>query len=147
MTKEEKTLYEIEKFILQLKLKLFHKSSITDHHFRDKRSLVDTALTNLVQRRLLHMSEDKKPFFSTRRVSPVTTYLKYLPTPDDEERFRDILLKSFSMKYDKYKQIFFDSSLLPPGGQLTSYGSDLICRSQYHTNDYNEGKSVSDATH
>jgi hypothetical protein len=36
-TKEEKTILQIEKYIIQLKLKFFHKSCITDRHFRDQR--------------------------------------------------------------------------------------------------------------
>ena len=147
MTKEQKTLREIEKFILKFKFKFFHKSCITDHHFRDKRALVDTALINLAQHRLLHKSQDKKPFYATGRVSSVITYLKFLPTPDDEERFRDILLKSYRMDYDEYKRIFADSPLLPPNGELTSYGSDLINRPPYQTIIDEEGKSVSGVVH
>lgn len=141
LTKEEKMIHQIEKFILELKWKFFHKSCITDHSFRHKRALVDKVLNSLVQRRLLHKSEDKEPFFTTGRVSTVNTYLKFLPTPDDEERFRYILLNSYQIKYDEYKRIFSDSPLLPPSAELTSYGSDLFYRPPYQTMINEEGKS------
>ena len=140
-TKEENLIRQIETFILEFKFKFFHKSCITDHHFRGKRPLVDTVLTSLVERRLLLKSEDKKPFFTTGRVSTVNTYLKFLPTPDDEERFRHVLFEPYKINYNEYKRIFFDSPLLPPSGELTSYGSDLIHRPPYQTNIDGEGKS------
>ena len=145
-TKEEKILREIEKCVLELKLKFFHKSSITDRHYRNKRALVDTALNSLAQRRLLHKSDDKA-FFTTGRVSSVTTYLKFLPTPDDEGRFRDDLLKSYQIDYDEYKRIFSDSSLLPSSAVLTPYGSDLFYRPPYQTITNEQGKCFAVVIH
>jgi hypothetical protein len=63
MRKQEKSVLQIENFIIKLNYTFFHKSCITDRHFRDKRSLVDNVLTDLVTRRLLYQSPDDKSFF------------------------------------------------------------------------------------
>jgi hypothetical protein len=84
MTKQEKTILQIEKFIMKLNYNFFQKSCITDHHFRHKRSLVDNVLNDLVDRRLLHQAHDDKSFFGTKLVSTISTYLKFLSSTNDE---------------------------------------------------------------
>ena len=84
MTKEGKSAFQREKFIMELNYKFFHKSCITDRYFRQKRLLVDHVLTDLVQRRLLHEGYDETAFFDTGRSSSIKTYLKFIPTTDDE---------------------------------------------------------------
>lgn len=101
-TKEEKIVHQIEKFIMDLKFKFFYETCITDHHFRDKRSTVDDVLVDMARRQLLYQGADNKSFFTTGRVSSVKTYLKFIPTADDEPRFRNTLLNPFKITYDEY---------------------------------------------
>jgi hypothetical protein len=145
MSKKEKFIFNIEKFIMELNYKFFHKSCITDHHFRDKekRSFVDTVLNDLTTRRLLQRSIVDEPFFTTGRVSSIITYLKFLPKADDEKRFRDILSSTYKIEYDDYKKKFQSAPLLPPSCKLTPCGLDAIRQPQYHAILNERGKRVS----
>ena len=131
MSKQEKATFQIESFILNLNYKFFHKSCITDNHFRDKRGLVDIVLNDLVHRQLLHQAPDNKSFFGSGRVSTIKTYLKFLPSIKDEERFRKTLSDSYNIDYDEYKMNFELAPLLPPNCKLTPYGTDFLHQSQY----------------
>lgn len=131
-TKQEKSVLQIEKFILNLKYVFFHKSCITDRHFRDKRQLVDIVLDDLVNRRLLHHSSDNKPFFGSGRVSTIKTYLKFLPDVNDEERFRSVLSNMYDIDYQQYKKNVQEAPLLPPKCQLTPYGCEFLRQPQFN---------------
>ena len=91
MTREARNTLRIEQFIMELDHKCFHKSCITDRHFRDKRALVDHVLNDLVERQLLHEVIGDTAFFNTRRCSTTKTYLKFMPDSTDEQRFCDVL--------------------------------------------------------
>ena len=130
-TKQEKIILEIEKFIMTLNYKFFHKSCITDRHFRTKRSLVDLVLTDLVNRQLLHQGHDEKSFFHSGRVSTIKTYLKFLPSTNDEERFRNTLSNLYNINYEEYIKCFEAAPLLPSNCKLTPYGSDFVAQPQY----------------
>lgn len=144
ISKKEKSIFNIEKFILDLNYKFFHKSCITDRHFRDKekRSLVDNVLNDLTARRLLCRSMVDKPFFTTGRVSSITTYLKFLPDANDEKRFRDILLDKYKIEYDDYVKSFQSAPLLPPSCKLTPCGLHEINQPQYGTILNGKGKKT-----
>ena len=142
MTKQEKLFFQIQLFILNIKFKFFHKSCITDHHFRDKRALVDSALNDLVLHRLLHQAPIEKPFFSSRRVSAVKTYLKYLPTAAEEASFRDSLCNHFNIDYDEYRETFVHAQLLPSTCKLTPHGYDFVRQSQYELPLNNDSEHV-----
>lgn len=139
-TKQEKAVFRIEKFILDLNAKFFFKSSITDRHFRDKRILVDSVLNALVARKMLHEGHGDTSFFNTGRVSSIKTYLKYLPIAADEERFRENLKRLYNIDYENYKKKFQDAPVLPPSCQLTPYGLEFIRQPQYELIMYEKGK-------
>jgi hypothetical protein len=79
----------------------------------------------------------------TGRVSCIKTYLKFVPTYDDEKRFRDTLYNVYNIKYDEYIKNFKNAPLLPSSCKLTSHGSDYIRKSQYELLDYQAGNRAS----
>ena len=131
INKEERTINQIEKFILELNYKFFYKSCITDRHFRRHRLLVDNALNDLVERRLLHEGHDETLFFEIRRSTISKTYLKFIPTAQDKQRFRDDLLRFSKIEYESYETIFKQSPLLPPNCDLSDYGQNFIRQPHY----------------
>jgi hypothetical protein len=133
MTKQEKSVLRIEKFIMELNYNFFFKSCITERHFRDKRSLVDNVLDHLVERQLLYEGHDDTAFFDTGRVSTTKTYLKFVPSVNDEQRFRDKLSQLYNIEYEDYKKRFENAPLLPQNCQLTSHGIDFIRQPQYES--------------
>ena len=141
VNKEDQTMNQIGKFIIELNYKFFYKSCITDRHFRRHRLLVDNVLNDLVKRRLLHEGHDETLFFDKR--STITkTYLKFIPTAQDKERFRNDLLRSFDIEYEQYEALFKMSSLLPSNCELSVYGQNFICQPHYRMI-LTEGKSIS----
>ncbi|CAF3683640.1 unnamed protein product [Rotaria sp. Silwood1] len=100
MTKQEMTVLRIEKLIMKLKCNFFFKSCITDRHFRDKRVLVGIVLNDFVERHLLHEGHDDAVFFDTGCASSIQTYLKYIPSANDEQRFRENLMLARSGNND-----------------------------------------------
>lgn len=122
---------EIEKFIFDLKCVFFYKSSITDRHFRRHRTVVDNVLSDLVKRRLLCEGYDETSFFNIKRSGKIKTYLKFIPTAHDQERFCNDLLQYFNMEYENYKAILKQSVLLPPNCELLDHGRNFICQPHY----------------
>lgn len=131
-TKDGKTIRQIEKFILELNYKFFYKSCITERYFRRYRILVDNVLNDLVHRRLLHEGVDETSFLNIKRSSSIKTYLKFIPTVEDKQRFSDDLLRNFDIEYEHYVTIFKQSPLVPPNCDLTTYGRNFMNQSQYH---------------
>lgn len=131
MTKQDKLLLKIEKFIVELNYMFFFKSNITDRHFRDKRSLVDCVLNDLVKRKLLYEGSGNTSFFYTGRASSIKTYLKYIPNDENENDFINHLTNSYNINYDDYKKRLEEISLLPPNCKLSQYGIKFLQQPQY----------------
>ena len=131
ITKQEKVVFRIEKFIIQLSYNFFFKSDITDRHFRDKRLLVDQVLNDLVKRKFLYEGYDDTSFFDTGRASSIKTYVKYLPSDEDEKNFREYLMSLYNIHYDDYKKKIEDAPLLPPNCRLTSYARLFLRQPRY----------------
>ena len=143
MTREERNTSRIEQFIMEIAYKCFHKSCITDRHFRDKRSLVDHVLNDLVERQLLHEGIGETAFFNTGRCSTTKTYLKFMPASTDEQRFRDVLARLYRIDYDDYKKKFEHAPLSPSNYPLTSYGRAFLCQAQYRSITSGTGRTSS----
>lgn len=133
ITKEERMINQIEKFILELNYKFFFKSCITDRHFRRQRLLVDNVLNDLVKRRLLHEGHDETSFLDVKWSIIIKTYVKFIPTAEDKERFHDDLSRHFNIEYEKYEANLKQSSLLPPNCELSIYGQNFIRQPHYQT--------------
>ncbi len=131
MINKEQTIKQIEKFIIELNYKFFYKSCITNHRFRRHRLLVDNVLNDLVERQLLHEGHGEKLFFTIKRSTINKTYLKFIPTAQDKQRFRDDLLSFSNIEYERYETIFKQSLLLPPNCELSDYGQNFIRQPDY----------------
>ncbi|CAF1233206.1 unnamed protein product, partial [Rotaria magnacalcarata] len=129
--KQQKLIIKIETFVINLDYKFFFKSCITERHFRDKRLLVDNVLSDMVKRKLLHEGHNDKAFFETGRLSHINTYSKFIPTPDDKQRFEDDLLHFYSIHYEDYLKQFQHAALLPPGCRLTDFGREFLRQPPY----------------
>ena len=130
-TKEERTGYQIEKFVLELNYKFFYKSCITDRYFRRHRLLVDSVLNDLVERRLLYEGHGETAFFDVKRSLMIKTYLKFIPADEDKQRFRDDLARFSNIEYENYEAIFKQAPLLPPQCELSAHGRSFISQPQY----------------
>ena len=138
--KQQRLAIKMEKCIINLDYKCFFKSCITEHHFRDKRLLLDNVLSDLVKRKLLHVGHANNAFFETGRLSAVNTYMKYIPTFDDKQRFQYDLLNRYGVYYDDYVKQFQCAPLLPSGCRLTSYGLEFLRQSHYSIILHNESR-------
>ncbi|CAF1298880.1 unnamed protein product [Rotaria sordida] len=85
----------------------------------------------MVKRKLLHVGHQNKPFFETGRLSTVNTYLKYIPTPDDQQRFQDDLFSLYGVHYEDYVKQFQRAPLLPSACHLTNYDLQFLRQPQY----------------
>ncbi|CAF1413325.1 unnamed protein product, partial [Adineta steineri] len=93
--------------------------------------MVNDVLNDLVTRDLLYCGDGERIFFETKRSSMVKTYLKFIPTTEDEPRFRDSLLELYNIQYEDYIKQFDQASLLPAKSSLTPFGRDYIRKPQY----------------
>ena len=121
--------------------KYFFKFCITEHHFRDKRLLLDNALSDMVKRKLLHVGHRNKASFEIGRLSAVNIYMKYIPMLDDRQRFQYDLLNLYGVYDNDYVKQFQCAPLLPTACHLTSYGLEFLRQSYYSNILHNESKT------
>ena len=88
-------------------------------------------MNDLVQRQLLHEGEDQTSFLNIKRSSMIKTYLKFIPTAEDQRRFSNDISRSFDIEYENYVKIFKKSPLFPPNCELTNYSRNFICQPHY----------------
>ena len=136
--KQQRLIIKMEKYIINLDYKCFFKSCITEHHFRDKRLLLNNVLSDMVERKLLHVGHGNKASFETGKLSAVNTYMKYIPTLDDRQRFQYNLLNVYGIHDDDYVKQFQCAPLLPTVFHLTSYGFEFLRQSHYSNILHNE---------
>ena len=58
--KQQRLIMKMEKCIINLDYKCFFKFCVNEHHFRDKRLLLDNVLRDMVKRNLLHVGHGNK---------------------------------------------------------------------------------------